>query len=126
MRYEEFQRHVGKAGLSLTEFAKLIRMNRVSLSNLSRREEVPSHLAVIASLLGEMAEHGLDFRATLERLEISPKKARGGASPRRFGGTKQNDLFAASPPTDDHAPLPPQLEHNRNIRMQGDGLEGAR
>ena len=35
MMYEEFLRQLGKAGLTVKEFAQLIRMNRVSISNLA-------------------------------------------------------------------------------------------
>jgi hypothetical protein len=93
MTYAEFQRHVGKAGLTIKSFAELIRMNRISLSNYAKQGDVPSHLAVIATLLGEMAERGIDYKAALSRIEIAPKKPRGGAAPGRFGGSKQTDLF---------------------------------
>ncbi len=126
MTYEEFQRHVGKAGLNLTEFAKLVRMKRGSLSNLSKRDEVPSHLAVIACLMGEMAEHGVAFRPALEKLEITPKKARGGSSPGRFGGTRQSDLFAAERRAGDQRPLPATIEQTKNIMGGTDMQERAR
>lgn len=32
--------------------------------------EVPPHLAIMAALMGDMAESGLDFRATLTRIEF--------------------------------------------------------
>lgn len=93
MTYDEFHRHIGKAGLTLKEFAKLNRMNRVSLSNLAKKGEVPSHLAVIAALLGEMKDKGMDFREVLSRIDITPKKARGAGKGGRFGGDKQVDMF---------------------------------
>ena len=96
MNYEEFQRHIGKAGLTLKEFAALIRMNRISLSNLAKKDEVPSHLAVIAALLGEMKDKGVEFRDVLARIEIAPKKARGAGKSGRFGGDKQADMFAGA------------------------------
>lgn len=80
MTYEEFQRHVGKAGLTLTEFAGIVRMNRVSISNLSQKGEVPGHLAIIASLLGEMAEQKVEFRTVLSRIDVKPKRRRGARS----------------------------------------------
>lgn len=92
MTYDEFQRQVGKAGLTIREFAELVKMNRISLSNCSKRGEVPSHLAVIAALLGEMAERRIDFRDVLSRIDISPKKPRGAGRPGTFGGSKQSDL----------------------------------
>ena len=96
MTYEEFLRQLGKAGLTVKEFAKLVRMNRVSVSNNAKKGQVPSHLAVIATLMGEMAERGIDYREPLSRIEIEPKKARGGAAGGQFGGDRQTDMFAAS------------------------------
>lgn len=93
MTYAEFQRHVGKAGLTIKSFAELIRMNRISLSNYAKQGEVPSHLAVIAALLGEMADRGIDYRAVLSRIDITPKKPRGAGKSGRFGGNPERDLF---------------------------------
>lgn len=98
MTYDEFQRHIGKAGLTLTEFALLIRVNRVSISNLSKKGHVPSHLAVIACLMGEMADRQIDFRPVLSTIDISARKARGAAAAGRFGGSRQEDMFTAKPP----------------------------
>ena len=78
MNYEEFQRQLGKAGLSIREFAALIKMRHNSISNYSKRGEVPSHLALIAALLGEMGEHRIDFRKVISSIEIDKKRARGG------------------------------------------------
>jgi len=92
MTYDEFSRQVGKAGLTIREFADLIKMNRVSLSNCARRGEVPSHLAVIATLLGEMAERKIDYRPLLSSVEIKRKKPRGAGVGGKFGGDKQIGL----------------------------------
>lgn len=93
MTYHEFQRHVGKAGLTISEFAELIRMNRISISNLSKRGEVPPHLAVIACLLGEMAERKIDFRPLIQSIGLEPRKPRGGGAKGSFAGSRQADLF---------------------------------
>ncbi|RKQ72499.1 XRE family transcriptional regulator [Oceanibaculum indicum] len=93
MTYDEFLRHVGKAGLTLKAFAEVVRMNRISLSNLAKKGEVPTHLAIIAALLGEMADHGIDYRGVFARIEITPKKPRGAGKLGKFGGDKQEDLF---------------------------------
>jgi hypothetical protein len=93
MTYQEFQRQVGKSGLSLKEFADLIKMNRVSLSNYGKSGQVPSHLAVIAALLGEMADKKIDFRHVLAGIDISAKKPRG-AGIGKFGGDRQLELLA--------------------------------
>lgn len=91
MTYVEFQRQIGKAGLTIRQFAELVKMNRISLSNYGKKGEVPSHLAVIAALLGEMAERKIDYREVLSKIDIAPKKPRG-AGIGKFGGDKQKDL----------------------------------
>lgn len=97
MTYEEFKRHLGKAGATAYEFADLTKMNRNSVTNCSQKAEVPSHLAVIVALMGEMAENNLDFRGILSRIEIKTKRPRGGAAQGRFGNSKQVDLNLMSP-----------------------------
>lgn len=92
MYYDEFQRQLGKAGVTIREFATLIKMNRNSVTNYAKSGEVPSHLAVIAALLGEMAERKIDFRDVLSKIDIEPKKPRGGGTG-RFGVIKQEDMF---------------------------------
>jgi hypothetical protein len=97
MSYEEFLRQLGKAGLTVREFAKLVRMNRVSISNNAKKGQVPSHLAMIACLMGEMAEKGIDYREVLSRIDIEPRKARGVAAKGKFGGDRQEDMFPTRP-----------------------------
>lgn len=92
MTYDEFVRQLGKAGLTIREFAEVVKMNRNSVTNLAKRGEVPSHLAVIATLMGVLAENNVGFLDELGRIEIRPKKPRGGAAKGRFGGTKQIEL----------------------------------
>jgi 23S rRNA maturation-related 3'-5' exoribonuclease YhaM len=93
MNYAEFKRQLGKAGIKACEFAELIKLNPNSITNYAKRGEVPSHLAIIVALMGEMAENGLDFRHALSRLEIEPNRPRGAAAKGRFGGSRQNGLF---------------------------------
>ncbi|MEQ1226005.1 hypothetical protein [Acinetobacter pittii] len=50
------------------------------------------HLAIIATLLSEMHEQGIDYSTILEKIEISTKKPRGSAKLGKFGGDKQIDL----------------------------------
>ena len=69
MTYDELQRHIGKAGLRSNEFARLLGMNPISISNMRKRGEVSRHLAVVAVLLGEMAERGIDFRSMLSQID---------------------------------------------------------
>lgn len=84
MTYDEFRRQLGKAGLSVKEFAGLVRLRPNSVTNYARVGEVPSHLAVIAVLMGEMADNKLDFKARLASVDIGStgSAARSGAAPR--------------------------------------------
>lgn len=92
MTYEEFQRQLGKAAISVKEFAGLLGMNPNSITNCSIRGGVPSHLAVIAALMAEMAEYQLDFKKALLRIDIAPKKPRGAGVEGKFGGSPQAPL----------------------------------
>ncbi len=98
MTYDEFQRQLGKAGLTIKEFASLVRMNKNSITNCASKGEVPAHLAVIALLMAELTENRIDFRNRLLNIAISPKKPRGSAQKGRFGGQKEvnMDLFTVT------------------------------
>lgn len=92
MTYEEFRRQLGKAGLTVKGFAELIKQTPNSITNHAKHGEVPPHLAIIATLMGDMAEGGLDFRTSLSRIHFEAGKPRGGAMKGRFGGSKQGIL----------------------------------
>ena len=51
-------------------------MTPTELCNYRNRYLVPVHLVIIAVLLGEIADNGLDFRTALGRIDITRKKAR--------------------------------------------------
>jgi hypothetical protein len=90
--YDDFIAELGKSGLSVRAFADLLGMRANSISNNAKRGEVPSHLAIIVSLLAEMNIQGIPFQPIFSRLSLSKKKPRGGASSGRFGGDKQGKL----------------------------------
>lgn len=46
-------------------------------------------MAIIAALMGDMAESGQDFRATLSRIQFDAAKPRGSAVKGTFGGIRQ-------------------------------------
>ena len=69
MRYTEFQRLVGKAGLSIKEFAVLLDMKPNSITNYSKQGVVPTHIAVIVALISTMKDEGLDFYPIFEKVK---------------------------------------------------------
>jgi hypothetical protein len=76
MDYEEFTRNIRKAGLTLKEFAHLIKTNPNSITNLSKKEHIPKNLTIIAVLLGEMVDKNLDYQYLFEKMDLEPQKAR--------------------------------------------------
>ncbi len=89
MTYDEFKRQLGKAGLSVKSFAEIIKQNPNSITNYKAQGEVPPHLAIIAALMGHMADHELDYRAVLTQVHFEPAKHRGSSVKGKFGGSKQ-------------------------------------
>jgi hypothetical protein len=91
--YDEFKRRLGKAGLSVREFSELLRCNCNTVSNYASRKAVPTHFAVCVTLMSEMAEKGLDFKASLLALDVRGKLPRGLAAKNAFRGSKQRSMF---------------------------------
>lgn len=70
MDYEQFRRHLGKAGLTINEFASILDIKPSTVSNYSQRREVPRAYATLAILLGHAGDNNVDFRAVLARFGI--------------------------------------------------------
>jgi len=92
MNYAEFRRQLGKAGISIKDFAALLKLQPTSISSYARGGKVPDHLAVISSLMAEMADHGLNYRKVIEKLDLEPNKPRGA---RNTIVNEQKSLFDA-------------------------------
>lgn len=67
LEYDQFKRHLHKAGLSLQDFARLIDVQPASVSNHKKAGFVPKHYAVAAVLLGHLGDEHVDFRALLKK-----------------------------------------------------------
>ena len=74
MPYTEFQRLIGKAGLSIKEFAELLDMKPNSITNYSKQGVVPTHIAVIVALISTMKDEGLDFYPIFEKIKSYSKE----------------------------------------------------
>lgn len=88
MTYSEFRDQLKRSRLTAREFASLVRMNENSVTNYSQKGVVPSHLAVIVLLMGELADHRIDFRDIIAKMEIEQKKPRGAQANFCTGSTK--------------------------------------
>jgi hypothetical protein len=76
MKYEELTRNIGKAGLTVKEFAKLIKANPNSITNLKKKGNIPKNLAIITVLLGELVEHKIPYKRLFDDLALQEQKAR--------------------------------------------------
>lgn len=92
MSYDEFIAELGKAGLTVRDFAALLGMRANSVSNYSKRGEVSSHLGIIAALLAELRLSGVPYERVFDRVDVSKKKSRGSAATGKFGGDPQAQL----------------------------------
>jgi hypothetical protein len=61
----------------LKEFSRLIKQSPTSISNYAKTDGVSSQLAIIAVLIAEMKERGIDYQALINALDLSEKKSRG-------------------------------------------------
>lgn len=68
MPYEEFQRLIGKSGLSIKEFAALLDMNANSITNYKKNGKVPMPIAVIVTIISDMKDQGQDFYPIFEKV----------------------------------------------------------
>lgn len=76
MNYKELVRNIGKAGLTIKQFAELIKAKPNSITNLKNKEDIPKNLAIISVLLGELVDKGLDYNHLFEKLDLQEQKAR--------------------------------------------------
>jgi len=71
MDYAEFKRHLGKAGLTINEFASLLDISPSAVSNYGQKADVPRTYAALVILLGHAADNNLDFRVALARFGVT-------------------------------------------------------
>jgi transcriptional regulator with XRE-family HTH domain len=76
MTYIDFKRHLGKAGLSIDDFASLLGVRPNSISNYAKKGVVPVQHAVIAVLLGDAVDRGINALQLLARYGVYPVSLR--------------------------------------------------
>ncbi|WP_218418115.1 DNA cytosine methyltransferase [Alteromonas lipotrueae] len=75
-------------------------MNHVSLSNYSKKGEVPTHIAIIASLMSELVDNKIDPHKALLKIKIPHKMPRGRYCDTKSKRYKKNmELFSESQPS---------------------------
>lgn len=92
MLYAEFRRHLGKAGMTINNFAAYLGVRPASVSNYSKTGAVPRTYAIIAILLGEAADRGVNAEELLVSFGVVPLVVPAGSN------VKQLDMFRLSRP----------------------------
>lgn len=77
MTYDEFKRHLGKAGLSVNAFAAWLHVRPNSVSNYAKKGGVPQSHAVIAVALGDARDRGVDIGELFARYGVRAKNSQG-------------------------------------------------
>ncbi|MDZ4075663.1 MAG: helix-turn-helix transcriptional regulator [Hylemonella sp.] len=72
MPYSEFRRHLGKAGLTINQFAAYLGVRPSSVSNYAKSGTVPRTYTMLVILLGECADRGLDPATIFARFNVFP------------------------------------------------------
>lgn len=75
MEYGEFRRHLGKAGMTINEFAAYLGVRPASVSNYAKKGTVPPAYAMVSVLMGEAADHAVDYKSALARFGVIPRGA---------------------------------------------------
>ena len=84
--YSELRRHLGKAGITINDFAAYLFVRPSSVSNYAKTGEVPRTYAMLAVLMGEAVDRGVPIADVLARYGIAPQ-------PAEKGNVRQFDMF---------------------------------
>jgi len=77
MTFIEFKKLLLDAQITLPKFSKLIKVSEKNLQSYKKKGEVPNAIAVVAACFAEMNAKGMDYRATIEALELRAKTKKG-------------------------------------------------
>lgn len=86
LTYSEFRRHLGKAGVTINDFAAYLCVRPSSVSNYAKTGEVPRTYAMLAVLMGEAVDHGIPIAGVLARYGIVQQQT-------EKGNVRQFDMF---------------------------------
>lgn len=86
MIYSEFRRHLGKAGITINDFAAYLCVRPSSVSNYAKTGVVPRTYAMLVVLMGEAVDRGVPVSDVLARYGIVPQAT-------EKGNVRQFDMF---------------------------------
>jgi len=74
MDYLTFKGCIQRAGLGVKDFAAQVGMNHKSISNYSKRGNVPQYLALISLLMLELERRDVNLKEILDKLNQKAQK----------------------------------------------------
>lgn len=75
MSYEELVNNISLAGLSIKEFAELIKVRPTSITNLKSDEsKIPKALFIISALIRDMKQANMDYKKTISEINFDYKR----------------------------------------------------
>ena len=77
MTFIEFKKLLLDAEISLPKFSKLIKVSEKNIQSYKKKGEVPNTIAVIVTCFVNMHQSGIDYRNTIETLELKAKTKKG-------------------------------------------------
>lgn len=79
MTYDEFTEKLDRADIKVREFAQLIKRTPNAITNYAGKGEVPALMGIVATLIAEMHQCGIDYRAVIGAMDFE------GVAPRTDG-----------------------------------------
>lgn len=77
MTFIEFKKLLLDAEITLPKFSKLIKVSEKNLQAYKKKGEVPNAIAAVACCFATMHRVGIDYRSTIEALELQAKMKKG-------------------------------------------------
>ncbi len=107
MTYQDFIDQLDLAELSIKQFALLIKRTPNAITNYASKDEVPAHIAIIATLCAQMHLAGLDFHGAIAGIDFNAMKPReDGIKGFRGGRSKDPDANTDRSTFDIDQPIP--------------------
>jgi hypothetical protein len=77
MTFIEFKKLLLDAEISLPKFSKLIKVSEKNIQSYKTKGEVPNPIAVIARCFALLHSEGIDYRDSIEALQLKAKTKKG-------------------------------------------------
>ncbi len=77
MTFIEFKKLLLDCDLTLPKFSSLIKVSEKNIQSYKKKGEVPNTIAVIVTSFATMNKAGIDYKDTIESLELTKKTKKG-------------------------------------------------